>query len=129
MSAPSPAPSPVTPNYDGWRADAMKILSNYKLTILSNCTLDTWVEPYSSDMVNFVMLKHIDKVKEAASFETCVKMVNDAMSAAMFCNFDLAYYIPDKQHQDTLYMLFSAWRAALLKQEDPNWQEEKKVGV
>lgn len=105
--------------YNVWRDRALNILSQYGM--------DVFIKPYTADLMTFMMRKHIDKVKEASSYDTCVKMVNEAFSKQMGVRVDVTQFISSKDHRDALYMLFSAWREAVLMDDQLQINEAKNL--
>jgi len=99
--------------YEQWRKDALAILANYTMALYS---LDSYVQPYTVELVNLLMRKHLDKVKQATTLEICMKLISDAAANVFGYAVDITYYIPNKKDIETLYMIFSAWRAAFLKE-------------
>ena len=97
-------------SYDQWRTDALNILSNYGM--------DQFVQGYSADLINFAMRKNIEKVRAASTFEICISLANEAIGAAVGFRMDVTTFISNKQHQDSLFMLFSAWRSKILNEEE-----------
>lgn len=94
-------------SYSQWKADALKVLANYGMDQVADC--------YSVEAINLLLKNNIEKAKDASTFEATMKLADQAIQKVAGIAISVSSFL-SKDHQDTLYMLFSAWRAAFLKE-------------
>lgn len=111
-------------SYEALLADALVVLKKHKL--------DQYAADYDVELINYALRKDVEKLRAADSFDSILTMANEALTSQMtggmlpnwmprmassgYVNSFITSYMPSTDDQDHLYMLFSAWRAMLLKE-------------
>lgn len=76
---------------------------------------DDFLTGYEPDLINILMQNHIENVHAADSYEKCIAMLNQAISAHLGASVNVNNYMSDEQDRHQLYALFKAWTAKLEK--------------
>lgn len=82
-------------------------------TMADKYGMDDLLTGYEPDLINLLLQNHIEKVRAANSYEKCIAMLNQALSAHLQRSVDVNYFITKEQDRHELYDLFKAWKDRL----------------
>ncbi len=84
------------------------------IAILSKYQLGRIAAPYTPDLINFMMRKHLDKVQAAEDYSSTLQLINTTIASQMGLKLDVAGMIREQADKDALYKVMAEWRQTLL---------------
>ena len=84
--------------------------------VMSKYSLDKLLKGFSPELLNILAQNHIDKVKQADSYEKSILLINNAISHQFGTAVSFNDFITDATDQHKLYSIFAQWRAKLLEE-------------
>ncbi len=84
------------------------------IAILSKYQLGRIAAPYTPDLINFMMRKHLDKVQAAEDYSSTLQLINTTIASQMGLKLDVAGMIREQADKDALYKVMVEWRQTLL---------------
>ena len=84
------------------------------IAILTKYQLGRIASPYTPDLINFMMRKHLDKVQAAVDYSSTLQLINTTIVAQMGLKLDVTAMIREQADKDALYKVMAEWRSTLL---------------
>ena len=88
------------------------------IVVLEKYSLAAFIRGFTPVLVNQLMLNHIDKVRQANSYDAVFLMLNAALSKQLGVQTSVDKFIAKKEDRDALYEIFQTWRLMLLAEKD-----------
>jgi len=83
-------------------------------TIASSYSLATMLNGFTPELINLLLHNHIEKIKQADTYDTTLILLNDALSSQMGFRMQISDFITHDDDRKRLYELFALWRLRLL---------------
>ena len=96
----------VTCSYKPLLDEISKISSAY--------TFGTMLKGFTPDLINLLMRKHSEKLKNASSYQATETFIDDAISSQFGISMGINDFITSDTDRQKLYELFASWRVLLL---------------
>jgi hypothetical protein len=88
------------------------------IMVLERYSLAAFIRGFTPVLINQLMLNHIDKVRQANSYDTTFAMLNTAASTQLGVQTTVDKFIAKKEDRGQLYEIFQAWRMMFLSDTD-----------
>lgn len=99
----------MTANYSLWFQQGIAILKRYGF--------DSLADGWNHELVNLLLKKDLNKVKDANTKEKTIAMFNDGLAIQSGVNgIHICDFISDTHDIDAIYLIFNQWRTALLSE-------------
>ena len=88
------------------------------IVVLEKYSLAPFIRGFTPVLVNQLMVNHIEKVRQASSYDNVFLMLNSALSSQLGVQTSVDKFIAKKEDRDMLYEIFQTWRVMLLAEKD-----------
>ena len=88
------------------------------IVVLEKYALAAFIRGFTPVLVNQLMVNHIEKVRQASSYDNVFAMLNAALSTQLGVQTSVDKFIAKKEDRDMLYEIFQTWRMMLLAEKD-----------
>ena len=95
-----------TDSYHALLTEITKIASSYSLATMLN--------GFTPELINILLHNHLEKIKQAVTYETTLTLLNDAISSQMGISMRISNFITLVDDRERLYQLFALGRVRLL---------------
>jgi len=85
---------------------------------------DELMEGYDVSLVNILMCNHIQKVRDATSYEKALQLIEQTVAMLLGAKISVSEFISDENDRIELYRIFAQWRSILLGEVQPQQQQQ-----